>query len=223
MLTAQLVINGGGQAAFFDALLDVALAIFCNNARIDFLLSCNANGHIVGLGTRFSMRRGNKLQEVQLIVIGLSRLYLCGLLIFAFSCFGVQQGVLGVIVEAVASCRGKGGSGQADGFLLVCRCFAAVKFVGVEVDFAVFGVLRNVGGKVGVGKAAGLNLVARFRFKADRVDDTDGLDVVDFQLGGVIGVCDLIIPQGQHTGRNLNLHTVAVTVAAVGDGDNDLA
>lgn len=78
-----------------------------------------------------------------------------------------------MIVVAVAYCRGKGGSGQTDG-CAVCRCFAAVKFVGVEADFAVFGLIRNVGGKVGVGKAAGLNLVARFRFKADRVDDTDG-------------------------------------------------
>ena len=226
-LIAQLVINGGGQAAFFDALLDVALAIFCFNARIDFVLSCNANGHIGGLVNRLSMRRGNKMQVVQLIVIGLVRLYHCGRRIrsiFAFTCFGVQQGILGVIVVAVACCRGKGGSGQTDG-CAVCRCFAAVKFVGVEADFAVFGgVLRNVGGKVGVvGKVAGLNLAARFRFKADRVDDTDGLGVVDFQLGGAIGVCGLIIPQGQHTGRNLNLHMVAVTADAVGDGDNDVA
>ena len=225
-LIAQLVINGGGQAAFFDALLDVALVIFCNNARIDFVLSCNANGHIGGLVNRLSMRRGNKMQVVQLIVIGLVRLYLCGrsiVSIFAFTCFGVQQGILGVIVVAVACCRGKGGSGQADGFCAVCRCFGFVKFVGVEVDFAVFGVLRNIGGKVGVGKVAGRNLVAHFRFKADRVDDTDWLGVVNYQLRGVIGVCDLIISQGQHAGRNLNLHMVAVTAAAVGDGDNDVS
>ena len=225
-LIAQLVINGGGQAAFFDALLDVALAIFCNNARIDFVLSCNANGHIVGLVNRLSMRRGNKMQVVQLIVIGLVRLYLCGRRIrsiFVFTCFGVQQGILGVIVVAVACCRGKGGSGQTDGFCAVCRCFGFVKFVGVEVDFAVFGVLRNIGGKVGVGKVAGRNLVARSIFKADRVDNTDWLGVVNYQLGGVIGVCDLIISQGQHTGRNLNLHMVAVTAAAVGDGDNDVS
>ena len=222
-LIAQLVINGGGQAAFFDALLDVALAIFCNNARIDFLLSCNANGHIGGLGTRYGMFRWNKMQVVQLIVIGLVRLYLCGRRIFAFTCFGVQQGILGVIVVAVACCRGKGGSGQADGFVAVCRCFGFVKFVGVEVDFAVFGVLRNIGGKLGVGKVAGRNLVARSIFKADRVDNTDWLGVVNYQLGGVIGVCDLIISQGQHTGRNLNLHMVAVTAAAVGDGDNDVS
>ncbi len=226
-LIAQLVINGGGQAAFFDALLDVAIAIFCNNALIDFVLSCNANGHIVGLVNRLSMRRGNKMQVVQLIVIGLVRLYYCGrsiVSIFAFTCFGVQQGILGVIVVAVACCRGKGGSGQADGFICaVCRCFAAVIFVGVEADFAVLGVLRNVGGKVGVGKVARRNLVARSIFKADRVDNTDWLGVVNYQLGGVIGVCDLIISQGQHTGRNLNLHMVAVTAAAVGDGDNDVS
>ena len=222
-LIAQLVINGGGQAAFFDALLDVALAIFCNNARFDFVLSCNANGHIGGLGTRYGMFRWNKMQVVQLIVIGLVRLYYCGRSIFAFTCFGVQQGILGVIVVAVACCRGKGGSGQADGFVAVCRCFGFVKFVGVEVDFAVFGVLRNIGGKLGVGKVAGRNLVAHFRFKADRVDNTDWLGVVNYQLGGVIGVCDLIISQGQHAGRNLNLHMVAVTAAAVGDGDNDVS
>ena len=226
-LIAQLVINGGGQAAFFDALLDVAIAIFCNNALIDFVLSCNANGHIVGLVNRLSMRRGNKMQVVQLIVIGLVRLYYCGrsiVSIFAFTCFGVQQGILGVIVVAVACCRGKGGSGQADGFICaVCRCFAAVIFVGVEADFAVLGVLRNVGGKLGVGKVAGRNLVAHFRFKTDRVDNTDWLGVVNYQLRGVIGICDLIISQGQHTGRNLNLHMVAVTAAAVGDGDNDVS
>ena len=112
-LIAQLLINGGGQAAFFDALLDVALAIFCFNALFDFVLSCNANGHIVGLGNRLSTITGIKLQVVQLIVIGLFRLYHCGRRISAFT--GVQQGILGVIVEAVACCRGKGGSGQADG------------------------------------------------------------------------------------------------------------
>ena len=226
-LIAQLVINGGGQAAFFDALLDVAIAIFCNNALIDFVLSCNANGHIGGLGTRYGMFRWNKMQVVHLIVIGLVRLYYCGrsiVSIFAFTCFGVQQGILGVIVVAVACCRGKGGSGQADGFICaVCRCFAAVIFVGVEADFAVLGVLRNIGGKLGVGKVAGRNLVARSIFKTDRVDNTDWLGVVNYQLRGVIGVCDLIISQGQHTGRNLNLHMVAVTAAAVGDGDNDVS
>ena len=223
-LIAQLVINGGGQAAFFDALLDVALAIFCFNALFDFVLSCNANGHIVGLGNRLSTITGIKLQVVQLIVIGLFRLYHCGRRISAFT--GVQQGILGVIVEAVACCRGKGGSGQADGsFCAVCRCccFAAVKFVGVEVDFAVFGVLRNIGGKGGVGNAAGRNLLARIFIKADRVDDADGLGVVDYQLGGAIGACGLIIPQGQHTGRDLDLHAVADTAAAMGDGDNDVA
>ena len=222
-LIAQLVINGGGQAAFFDALLDVALAIFCFNALFDFVLSCNANGHIVGLGNRLSTITGIKLQVVQLIVIGLSRLYHCGRRISAFT--GVQQGILGVIVEAVACCRGKGGSGQADGsFCAVCRCccFAAVKFVGVEVDFAVFGVLRNIGGKGGVGNAAGRNLLARIFIKADRVDDADGLGVVDYQLGGAIGACGLIIPQGQHTGRDLDPHVVAVTAVAMGDGDNDI-
>ena len=222
-LIAQLVINGGGQAAFFDALLDVALAIFCFNALFDFVLSCNANGHIVGLGNRLSTITGIKLQVVQLIVIGLSRLYHCGRRISAFT--GVQQGILGVIVEAVACCRGKGGSGQADGsFCAVCRCccFASVKFVGVEVDFAVFGVLRNIGGKGGVGNAAGRNLLARIFIKADRVDDADGLGVVDYQLGGAIGACGLIIPQGQHTGRDLDPHVVAVTAVAMGDGDNDI-
>ena len=225
-LIAQLVINGGGQAAFFGVLLDVPFAIFWNDAIIDFLLSCNANGHPTGLANRISMRRRFQLQIVQLVVVGLFRLYLCGLRILcvcAFTRFGVQQGILGVIVEVVAFCRGKGGSGRADGCLAVCRFFVRIKFVGVEADFAVFGVIRNVGGKGGVGKAAGRNLVAHTLFKADRVDDADGLGVVDFQLGGAIGVCGLIIPQGQHTGRDLDLHMVAVTAAATGDGDNDVA
>ena len=126
ILIAQLAINGGGQAAFFDVLFDVAIAIiFLSNATIDFFLSCNANGHIVGLGNRFCMIAfGGKMQVVQLIVIGLVRQYLFGRLIlsaFAFTCFGIQQGILGVIVEAIACCRGKGSRGLADGFFTICR------------------------------------------------------------------------------------------------------
>ena len=227
-LIAQLVINGGGQAAFFGVRLDVAVAIFFFfNATLDFLISCNANGHPTGLANRISMRRRFQLQIVQLVVVGFVLVYNCGLRILcvcAFTRFGVQQGILGVIVEVVAFCRGKGGSGRADGcFAAVCRCFARIKFVGVKADCAVvLGVFRNVGGKVGVVKAAGRNLVAHTLFKADRVDDADGLGVVDFQLGGAIGACGLIIPQGQHTGRDLDLHAVADTAAAMGDGDNDV-
>ena len=121
-LIAQLAINGGGQAAFFDVLFDVPMAIiFFSNATIDFFLSCNANGHIVGLANRFSMRRRDKMQIVQLIVIGLLRQYLFGRLILAFSNFGIQQGILGMIVEAIACCRGKGSRGLADGFFTICR------------------------------------------------------------------------------------------------------
>ena len=225
-LIAQLVINGGGQAAFFGVRLDVAVAIFFFfNATLDFLISCNANGHPTGLANRISMRRRFQLQIVQLIVVGFVRVYNCGRRIIVFIRFGVQQGILGMIVEVVAFCRGKGGRGRADGCFAVCRCIVFIKFVGVEADFAFFGVIRNVGGKVGVGKFAGRNLLAHilFIFKADRVDDADGLGVVDFQLGGAIGACGLIIPQGQHTGRDLDLHAVADTAAAMGDGDNDVA
>ena len=226
-LIAQLVINGGGQAAFFDACLDVAFAIFCNDAITDFRFSCNANGHIGVLFSRLCMIAfGGKMQIVQLVVVGFALVYDCGWRIrwaSVITRFCVQQGILGVIVEAVACCRGKGGSGRADGCFAVCRCIVFIKFVGVEADFALVSVFRNVGGKVGVGKAAGRNLVAHTLFKADRVDDADGLGVVDFQRRLAIGVCDLIIPQGQHTGRNLDLHTVAVTAAAMGDGDNDVA
>ena len=228
-LIAQLVINGGGQAAFFGVRLDVAVAIFFFfNATLDFLISCNANGHPTGPSNRISMRRRFQLQIVQLVVVGFVLVYNCGLRILcvcAFTRFGVQQGILGVIVEVVACCRGKGGSGRADGYV-VCRFVVGIKFVGIEADFAVLGgVFRNVGGKVGVGKFAGRNLLAHilFIFKADRVDDADGLGVVDFQLGGAIGACGLIIPQGQHTGRDLDLHAVADTAAAMGDGDNDVA
>ena len=222
-LIAQLVINGGGQAAFFGARLDVPFAIFWNDAIIDFRFSFNANGHPTGLPNRISMRRRFQLQIVQLVVVDFARFYICGLRITVITRFCVQQGILGVIVEVVAFCRGKGGSGRADGCLAVCRFFARIKFVGVEADFAVFGVIRNVGGKGGVVKVAGRNLVAHTLFKADRVDDADGLGVVDFQLGGAIGVCGLIIPQGQHTGRDLDPHAVADTAAAMGDGDNDVA
>ena len=73
-LIAQLAINGGGQAAFFGARLDVAVAIsFWNGVIIDFLLSCNANGHPTGLPNRISMRRRLQLQIVQLVVVGLVR------------------------------------------------------------------------------------------------------------------------------------------------------
>ena len=226
-LIAQLVINGGGQAAFFGVRLDVAVAIFFFfNATLDFLISCNANGHPTGLANRISMRRRVQLQIVQLIVVDFARFYLWGRLIlwvFAILCFGIQQGILGMIVEVVACCRGKGGSGRADGCNVVCRCFLRIKFVGIEADFAVLGgVFRNVGGKVGVVKVAGRNLLAHTLFKADRVDNADGLGVVDFQRRLAIGVCDLIIPQGQHTGRDLDLHTVALCAAAMGDGDNDV-
>ena len=223
-LIAQLVINGGGQAAFFDALYDIEFAIFFFNTLCDFTRICNANGHIVGLVFRNCMIAIGKMQIVQLIVVDFARFYICGLRITVITRFCVQQGILGVIVEVVAFCRGKGGSGRADGCLAVCRFFVRIKFVGVEADFAVLGgVFRNVGGKVGVGKAAGRNLVTHILFKADRVDDADGLGVVDFQLGGAIGVCDLIIPQGQHTGRDHDLHMVAVCAVAMGDGDNDVA
>ena len=222
-LIAQLVINGGGQAAFFGVRLDVPFAIFfCSDATLDFLISCNANGHPTGLANRISMRRRVQLQIVQLVVVDFARVYLFGRRISVFTRFGVQQGILGVIVEVVACCRGKGGSGRTDGCNVVCRCFAFIKFVGVEADFAAFGVFGNVVGKVGVVKVAGRNLLAHTLFKADRVDDADGLGVVDFQLGGAIGVCDLIIPQGQHTGRDLDLHVVAVCAAAMGDGDFDI-
>ena len=226
-LIAQLVINGGGQAAFFGGRLDVAVAIFFRfNTRCDFIRICNANGHIVGLVFRNCMIAIGKMQIVQLIVVDFARFYSCGLRIrcaCTFTRFGVQQGILGVIVEVIAYCRGKGGSGRADGCFAVCRCIVFIKFVGIEADFAVFGVIRNVGGKGGVGNAAGRNLLARIFIKADRVDDADGLGVVDYQLGGAIGACGLIIPQGQHTGRDLDLHMVAVTAAATGDGDNDVA
>ena len=227
-LIAQLVINGGGQAAFFGGRLDVAVAIFFRfNTLCDFIRICNANGHIGGLGFRNCIIAfGRQMQIVQLIVVDFALFYLFGRLIlwvFAIVCFGIQQGILGMIVEVVACCRGKGGSGRADGCNVVCRCFARTKFVGVEADFAVFGVIRNVGGKVGVVKVAGRNLVANTLFKADRVDDADGLGVVDFQLRGAIGACGLIIPQGQHAGRDLDLHAVADTAVATGDGDNDVA
>ena len=225
-LIAQLAINGGGQAAFFGVRLDVAVAIFFFfNATLDFLLSCNANGHIVGLVFRNCMIAIGKMQIVQLIVVDFARFYSCGLRIrcaCTFTRFGIQQGILGVIVEVIAYCRGKGGSGRADGCFAVCRCFGVIKFVGVEADCAVLGVILNIGGKGGVGKAAGRNLLAHTLFKADRVDNADGLGVVDFQRRLAIGVCDLIIPQGQHTGRDLDLHTVALCAAAMGDGDNDV-
>ena len=163
-LIAQLVINGGGQAAFFGVLLDVPFASFFFNTLCDFIRICNANGHIGGLVFRNCMIAIGKMQIVQLIVVDFARFYSCGLRI-RWVCivtrFGIQQGILGVIVEAVACCGGKGGRGQADGCFAVGRFFGAIKFVGIEADFAVLGVILNIGGKGGVGKAAGRNLLAR--------------------------------------------------------------
>ena len=163
------------------------------------------------------------MQIVQLIVIGLLRQYLFGRLILAFSNFGIQQGILGMIVEAIACCRGKGGSGRADGFA-ICRCFAGIKFVGVEADSAVFGICCNIAGKCVIGYIAGRDLVARIGLKANRVDDANGLGIRNRQRRVVILIsCNLIIPQGQHTGRDLDLHRIAGTAAATGDGDKDVA
>ena len=76
-LIAQLVINGGGQAAFFGGRLDVAFAIFFFNTLCDFIRICNANGHIGGLGKRsFMIVLGVQLQIVQLIVVDFARFYL---------------------------------------------------------------------------------------------------------------------------------------------------
>ena len=162
------------------------------------------------------------IQVVQLIVIGLIRFYSCGRLILAFSNFGKQRGILGMIVEAIACCRGKGSHGRADGFA-ICRCFAGIKFVGVEADLAVFGICFNIVGKCVIGYIAGRDLVARIVLKADRVDDADGLGILNCQrrLACIIS-CNLVRPQGQHTGRDLDLHRIAGTVAAMGDGDNDV-
>ena len=60
-------------------------------------------------------------------------------------------------------------------------------------------------------------------FKTNRVDDADGLGIRNHQRRVVILIsCNLIIPQGQHTGRDLDLHRIAGTAAATGDGDNDV-
>ena len=81
------------------------------------------HGHIVSLGKRFFTVVRVLMQVAQLIVIGCFRFKISDRLIvgvFAFTNFGIQRGVLGMIVEAIACCRGKGGSGLADGFA-ICR------------------------------------------------------------------------------------------------------
>ena len=172
------------------------------------------------------MRRGFKIQIVQLIVIGFARFKLSDRLIcnvFAFTLFGIQQGLIGMIVEAIASCRGKGSRGLADGFFAICRFFGGIKFVGVEADLAVFGICCNIAGKCVI-YLAGRDLIAHRLFKANRVDDADGLGIRNRQRRLVILIsCNLVIPQGQHTGRDLDLHRIAGTAAATGDGDKDVA
>ena len=164
-LIAQLAINGGGQAAFFGARLDVVVTIrILSYALLDGTFLINVHGNHIFLNKRFITFVRVLMQVVQLIVIDSAFFKTSGqriLSVFAFPRFGVQQGILGVIVEAVACCGGKGGRGQADGCFAVGRFFGAIKFVGIEADFAVLGVILNIGGKGGVGKAAGRNLLAR--------------------------------------------------------------
>ena len=86
------------------------------------------------------------------------------------------------------------------------------------------GIFCNIVGKCVIGYIAGRDLVARPVFKANRVDDADGLGIRNRQRRLVILIgCNLIIPQGQHTGRDLDLHRIAGTAAAMGDGDKDMA
>ena len=75
------------------------------------------HGYHIGLGKRFIMVVRVLIQVVQLIVIGCARFKSGDRL----TIFGKQRGVLGMIVEAVACCRGKGGRGLADGFFAICR------------------------------------------------------------------------------------------------------
>ena len=117
-LIAQLAINGGGQAAFFDALFDVALTCrILSYALRDGLIRINVHGYHIGLGKRFITVGRVLMQVVQLIVIGFARFKSGDRL----TLFGIQQGILGMIVEAIACCRGKGSRGLADGFA-ICRC-----------------------------------------------------------------------------------------------------
>ena len=219
-LIAQLAINGGGQAAFFDALFDVAFAVCHTNAFSNLIRIINVHGYIVGLGKRFIMVVRILMQVVQLIVIGCIRFKISDRL----TIFGKQRGILGVIVEAIACCRGKGGSGRADGFFAICRFFGGIKFVGVEADLAVFGICCNIAGKCVIGYIAGRDLAARIALKTNRVDDADGLGIRNHQRRVVILISrNLVIPQGQHTGRDLDLHRIAGTAAATGDSDKDMA
>ena len=117
-LIAQLAIDGGGQAAFFDALFDVALTCrILSYALRDGLIRINVHGYPIGLGKRFITVGRVLMQVVQLIVIGFARFKSGDRL----TLFGIQQGILGMIVEAIACCRGKGSRGLADGFFAICR------------------------------------------------------------------------------------------------------
>ena len=117
-LIAQLAINGGGQAAFFGALFDIALVVcILTNAFFNLIRIINVHANHIGLGKRFITVVRVLIQVVQLIVIGCARFKSGDRL----TIFGKQRGVLGMIVEAVACCRGKGGRGLADGFFAICR------------------------------------------------------------------------------------------------------
>ena len=117
-LIAQLAINGGGQAAFFGVLFDIALVVcILTNAFFNLIRIINVHANHIGLGKRFITVVRVLIQVVQLIVIGCARFKSGDRL----TIFGKQRGVLGMIVEAVACCRGKGGRGLADGFFAICR------------------------------------------------------------------------------------------------------
>ena len=117
-LIAQLAINGGGQAAFFGALFDIALVVcILTNAFFNLIRIINVHANHIGLGKRFITVVRVLIQVVQLIVIGFARFKSGDRL----TIFGKQRGVLGMIVEAIACCRGKGSRGLADGFFAICR------------------------------------------------------------------------------------------------------
>ena len=140
----------------------------------------------------------------------------------------VQQGILGVVIEAVSLGRHERSRGVAGGVRLALgirtRACAGVQ-VGVEVGLAaLLDMGGNIAGQGGVRDNAGGHLLLGFGFQADGVENMDRIGRRDLHRDlAVLILSNIIIPQGQQGGRDLDFDFVAdLKVVVVGDRDNDV-
>ena len=141
----------------------------------------------------------------------------------------VQRGILGVVIEAVGLGRherSRGVAGCVRVVLGILTLACAGVQVGVEVGLAVIllGMGGNIVGQGGVRDNAGGHLLLGFGFQADGVENMDRIGRRDLHrdLAALI-LSNIIIPQGQQGGRDLDFDFVAgLKVGVVGDRDNDV-